>query len=74
MSRRTKATSNMSASSNGLLTGPSVCGRYGVSSMTLYRWQRDPTLGFPNPIEINGRRYWYEQHLQKWERERVVRR
>jgi hypothetical protein len=31
--------------------------RYGVSAMTLWRWDRDPELNFPKPIRIRGRKY-----------------
>lgn len=40
-----------------LLPDPHVCRRYGVSAMTLWRWDRHATLGFPPPIWINGRKY-----------------
>ncbi|TXN27149.1 transcriptional regulator [Methylobacterium sp. WL19] len=41
--------------------------RYGVSDMTLWRWENDPALGFPKPIRINGRRYWRIADLQAFE-------
>lgn len=37
------------------LTGPQVQARYQKSSMTIYRWTRDDKLGFPKPLNINGR-------------------
>ena len=42
------------------LPAPAVCKRYGVSDMTLFRWLRDPALGFPQPTMVlqGGRRYW----------------
>jgi hypothetical protein len=30
---------------------------FGVSTRTIERWRRDPTLGFPQPIAINKRNY-----------------
>jgi hypothetical protein len=30
---------------------------FGVCPRTIERWRRDPKLGFPSPIEINGRNY-----------------
>lgn len=30
----------------------------GISDMTLWRWVRDPNLGFPQPIYIGRRRYF----------------
>lgn len=42
--------------------------RYGgVSNMTLWRWQRDESLGFPQPLVINGRRLWRLDALEAWE-------
>lgn len=37
------------------LTGPQVEVRYQKSYMTIYRWVRDDRLGFPKPMNINGR-------------------
>ena len=34
--------------------------RYGVSDMTLWRWIRHHELNFPQPVYINGRRFWAE--------------
>jgi predicted DNA-binding transcriptional regulator AlpA len=34
------------------LTSPQVGRRYKVGPMTLYRWRKDPDLGFPQP-------YWF---------------
>jgi len=34
--------------------------------MTLWRWLRDPELGFPRPLVINGRRYWRESEIKAW--------
>lgn len=49
-----------------------VRARYsGVSDMSLWRWLHDEELGFPQPIRINGRRFWREQDLIAWERTRV---
>ena len=44
-----------------------VRARYGVSDMSLWRWLRDPKLGFPAPIKIHNRRYWKLSDLQAWE-------
>ena len=51
------------------LSAKQVRARYGgVSDMTVWRWSRDDELGFPQPIRINGRRFWSEQALSAWER------
>jgi predicted DNA-binding transcriptional regulator AlpA len=51
-----------------------VLTRYGISDMTLWRWLKDSKLGFPRPVVINRRRYFYEAELIAWERARVSRR
>ena len=50
-------------------SAPQVRARYsGISDMTLWRWLHDEELGFPQPIRINGRRFWTEEALTAWER------
>ena len=44
--------------------------RYGVTDMSLWRWLRNPKLGFPQPTIINSRRYWRVEDLEAWERTR----
>jgi predicted DNA-binding transcriptional regulator AlpA len=56
------------------LTGPQVCARYGISDMGIWRWLRDPELGFPQPaLRIKDRRYWDEAELVTWERSAAAR-
>jgi predicted DNA-binding transcriptional regulator AlpA len=43
---------------------------YGVSDMSLWRWLRDVGLGFPQPLRINGRRFWKASQLEAWEASR----
>ena len=40
-----------------LLPDRKVAERYGVCRRTLFRWDRNPTLGFPPPVRINNRKY-----------------
>ena len=54
------------------LTGPKVDARYGISAMTRWRWERNPSLAFPSPITINGRKLWRLSDLEAWERLRAV--
>ncbi|MCJ2058447.1 DNA-binding protein [Methylobacterium sp. J-048] len=54
-------------SGEDLLPATPVRARYGVSDMTIFRWLADPKLGFPQPIRINGRRYWRLADLQAFE-------
>jgi hypothetical protein len=45
--------------------------RYGGrSDMALWRWSRDPDLGFPTPIYIGKYRYWRLADLIAWEQSR----
>jgi hypothetical protein len=51
-----------------LVTAPQVRARYGGrSDMWLWRILRDETSGFPQPILINGRRYFSLAALKAWE-------
>lgn len=49
------------------LTGPQVQARYQKSHVTIWRWARDPLLGFPAPIQINRLNYWRLADLEAWE-------
>ena len=40
-----------------LFTDPEVSVRLGRSQRTIDRWTADPSLGFPQPIYIRGRKY-----------------
>jgi predicted DNA-binding transcriptional regulator AlpA len=35
-----------------------------VSCMSLWRWRK--TLGFPEPVKINGRNYWKAGEVRAW--------
>jgi predicted DNA-binding transcriptional regulator AlpA len=49
--------------------------RYGdCSDMTLWRWIKDDRLQFPKPIYINGRRYWDEYELDKFDQRQATKR
>ncbi|SOR30303.1 Prophage CP4-57 regulatory [Methylorubrum extorquens] len=50
-----------------LLPAAQVRARYKVSDMTVFRWLADAKLGFPQPLRINGRRYWRIADLQAFE-------
>jgi predicted DNA-binding transcriptional regulator AlpA len=36
----------------------------GVSSVTMWRWTKDPKLGFPKQIKINNRNYRSRSDLE----------
>jgi len=44
----------------------------GISEMSLWRWQRDPKLGFPQPTRINGISYTDREAIDEWMRCRVT--
>lgn len=41
-----------------LLPSSAVRARYGISSMTIWRWLKNESLNFPKPVVINKRNYW----------------
>ena len=46
--------------------------RYGVTSMTLWRWLKDADLNFPQPMRIGRLRYWGLSDLLAWEKSRCL--
>ena len=49
------------------LTSKQVRARYGgISDMSLWRWLNDNS-DFPQPMRINGRRFWLLAELEAWE-------
>lgn len=36
------------------------------SEMSLWRWARDPSVGLPAPIKINGRNFWRLSDVQSF--------
>lgn len=38
----------------------------GVSVRTIHRWRTDPTMKFPESIEINHRRYFIRSEVVNW--------
>ncbi|TBC92683.1 DNA-binding protein [Rhizobium leguminosarum] len=54
------------------LTGPQVLVRYQISEMTLHRWQKNRDLAFPQPMKINTRKFFLEDDLIAWERNRAA--
>ena len=47
-----------------LVPDPQVEREFGVTSMTIWRWTRDPELGFPPAIQIKNRNYRSRQQLE----------
>jgi predicted DNA-binding transcriptional regulator AlpA len=48
------------------LGGAQLAAMLGVTTMTLWRWQRDAELAFPEPAIINARKYWRRDDIHKW--------
>ena len=44
-----------------------------ISDMTLWRWIRDPDMGFPKPVYLGRYRFWRVADLQRWEAEQARR-
>lgn len=44
-----------------------VQARYGKSHVTIWRWAKDPELGFPKPMQIRGQNYWKLADLEAFE-------
>jgi hypothetical protein len=54
-----------------LLPEAKVRERYGVSSMTLWRWDRTPGLNFPPALRINKRKYRDAHELDAFDEARA---
>jgi predicted DNA-binding transcriptional regulator AlpA len=52
------------------LTNPEVARHYAICARTLNRWQKDPTMHFPQPEIIKGRGYTWLSELRKYDRAR----
>jgi predicted DNA-binding transcriptional regulator AlpA len=55
---------------DNFLPARAVWERYGVTSMTLFRWLADKELAFPRPIYLGRFRYWRTSDLLGWESNR----
>jgi predicted DNA-binding transcriptional regulator AlpA len=44
----------------------------GVTVMSIWRWQRDATLAFPQPSEINGIQYTNIEDVERWLKARAL--
>jgi predicted DNA-binding transcriptional regulator AlpA len=52
------------------LLARSVWERYGVTSMSLYRWIAAENMAFPRPVYIGRFRFWRLADLIEWENKR----
>jgi predicted DNA-binding transcriptional regulator AlpA len=44
----------------------------GTSAMSIWRWEKDPSLAFPQPSIINGIKYFDRKKIDAWLQARVV--
>ncbi|RWO81521.1 hypothetical protein [Mesorhizobium sp.] len=44
-----------------------VCARFEISVKTLWRWQKDAALAFPEPFYLQRGRYWPVSEIVEWE-------
>lgn len=47
-----------------LVPDPAVAREFAISSMSLWRWTRDPELNFPPAIRIRGRNFRSRSQLE----------
>jgi predicted DNA-binding transcriptional regulator AlpA len=53
-------------------TSAQICERYQITAVTLYRWERDENLGFPQPVKINRRKLYVLAEIEAWERSQAA--
>jgi hypothetical protein len=56
------------------LSGAKVAQYFSVSPMTIFRWERHPTLGFPKPARVLSFKYFRRDEIEAWARAMVVNR
>ncbi len=63
----------MSATNNDeLIPAPKLAkNEFDVDRRTIGRWIRNPALGFPRPVRINGRLYFRRDEIESWKRSRL---
>jgi transposase-like protein len=62
----------MQTDSDELIPDSKVCREFNVTSMTLWRWERDARLNFPPKVKILTRNYRSRRAVNEF-RERMVR-
>ena len=54
------------------LSNSEVMQRFGISLMTLWRWENDRALGFPKAMTIRRRKFFLLSEIEKWERQQMA--
>lgn len=49
------------------LTSAQLRERFKVSAMTLWRWERDEELRFPEAVRLGRAKRWRRADIEKWE-------
>ena len=52
--------------SNDYIPGPKLRDMFGISAVTLWRWQHMPHSTFPRPVKINNRNYFQREQVMSW--------
>jgi hypothetical protein len=55
-----------------LVPDPQVQKEFGITAMTLWRWDHDPDLGFAPRIKIRGKNYRSRKHLEEFKQRMVA--
>jgi hypothetical protein len=67
----TSRPSEPSGSGDSLVPDVQVRNEFGISPMTLWRWERDAALDFPKRVKIRGRAYRSRKQLDEF-RDRMM--
>jgi hypothetical protein len=59
-----RAAAQLRASARQLVPDATVRAEFGVSSMTIFRWDADATLGFPRAVVIRNKKYRFRDELE----------
>ncbi len=54
------------------LSNSEVMQRFGISLMTLWRWENDPTLCFPKAMVIRRRKFFLLSEIEQWEKRQIA--
>jgi hypothetical protein len=55
-----------------LVPDPRVCEEFGITLMTLWRWDHDPKLKFPPAIKIRKKNYRSRRQLEQFKQHLIT--